>query len=152
MPQQLTTYSGLDWNLAITNPLFGSIQASGVLALGIQQVTVRMTVDHAELKVGMDGAVIPTWVPGNQGEIEIQVWQTSVIHHQFLGWFNAINAAAMASDVSNAFSGVLLIQSILDGSSHTAIGVAPVKVPDKNYGPDAVTCNWVFRAANIINE
>ena len=31
-------------------------------------------------------------------------------------------------------------------------GVAPMKVPDKAYGVEAVTCNWVLKACNIVNQ
>ncbi len=152
MSNVLVTYSGKDLNFALAHPLIGTIQASGVQEQGIAQVTVRMSATQSVMQVGMDGAVVPSVVPGDQGEIEIQVWQTSTLHQEFLAWYNALKAARDAGDVSQWFGATLLVQNIVDGSSHTATGVAPQKVPDKTYAEQAGRVNWILVAANITNE
>ncbi len=152
MSNVLTTYSGKDVNMAFTSPLIGAIQAAGVAAKGIAQITVRMLKDQSVIENGMDGAVVPSVVPGDQGEIEIQVWQTSTVHRDLLAWYNALKAARDAGDVSQWFAGTLIIASIVDGTSHVCTGVAPRKVPDKTYTDQAQRVSWVLVACNISNE
>jgi hypothetical protein len=152
MSNQLVTYSGKDLNFALTHPLIGTIQASGVQEQGIAQITVRMAVNQSLAQVGMDGAVIPSVIPGDQGEIEIQLWQTSTLHQKFLDWYNLLRAARDAGDVSLWFGGTLLVQNIVDGSQHVGTGVAPTKVPDKTYAEQAGRVSWVLMACSIANE
>jgi len=146
------TYSGQDTNGSFQHPLTGTIILSGIAGKGLNELHVRMATDHASLKVGMDGAVVISYIPGEQGEIEIQVWQVSELHHDFLNWYNAIIAAAQTGDVSLFAAGTMFIQNTIDGTSHTMTGVVPVKVPDKSYSTEAQTVNWVLRCANIANE
>jgi hypothetical protein len=152
MSKQLTTYSGMDLNFALAHPLIGTIQASGVAAKGIKSVSIRMAVDQSNIQVGMDGAVVPSVIPGDQGEIEIQVWQTSTLHQDLMAWYNAVKSARDAGDVQQWFSATLLVASIVDGSSHTCTGVAPAKIPDKPYQEQAQPVSWQLRACNITNE
>lgn len=152
MSNVLVTYSGKDLNMAFSHPLIGVIQASGVAAKGIAQINVRMAQAQSVLQVGMDGAVVPSVIPGDQGEIEIQVWQTSTIHQQLLAWYNAVKAARDAGDVSQWFAATLLVQNTVDGSSHYATGVGPSKVPDKSYQEQAQRVSWVLMACDISSE
>jgi hypothetical protein len=152
MSNILTTYSGNDLNLAFSHPLIGVIQASGVSQQGIAQVTIRMTTSQSSIQVGMDGAVVPSVIPGDQGEIELQVWQTGTLHRQLLAWYNLVKAARDAGDVSQWFGGTMLISNIVDGSSHYATGVGPQKVPDKTYQEQAQRVTWILMACNIANQ
>lgn len=152
MSKVLVTYSGKDLSFSLVHPLVGPIMADGVASKGIAQASIRMTQDQAQLQVGMDGAVVPSVVPGDQGEIELQVWQTSTIHQQLLAWYNAVKAARDAGDVSQWFAATVIVANTVDGSSHTATGVGPSKVPDKTYQETAQRVTWVLRACNISNE
>lgn len=152
MSNILTTYSAKDLNFSLISPLGANIMAAGVDEKGFNEIVVRMTTDQTVMKVGADGAVIPSAIPGDQGEIEFQVWQTSTLQQQLLQWYNALKAARDAGDVSNWNTTTIFIQNIVDGSSHMCTGVAPIKVPDKSYTTEAQTVNWVFRAANIVNQ
>ena len=151
MPQ-LTTYSGISLNFSLIHPLIGTIHASGVSAKGIKSVSVRMATEHSNMQVGMDGAVVTSVVPGEQGEIEILVWQTSTLHQEFLAWYNAVLAAMLAGDVAPWFAATVIVMNTTDGSLHTCTGVAPRKVPDKQYQEQAQPVAWMLSAANIINE
>jgi hypothetical protein len=146
------TYSGLDTSATFAHPLIPDIIISGIAGQGLNQATVRMATDHSVLKVGMDGAVIISYVPGEQGEVELQVWQTSSIHFELLAWYNACTTAAQNGNVGQWAAGTLVIQNTVTGTSHTCTGVCPMKVPDVPYQTEAQTINWVLRAANIINE
>lgn len=153
MANILTTYSGKDVNGSIINAFAGaSIQMAGIAELGVAQITVRMTTDHSSLQVGMDGAVVPSYIPGEQGEIEIQVWQTSTIHQQLLALYNVLKVQTDLGNVQPWFSTGIFIQSVVDGTSHTATGCGVMKVPDKTYGEQAQRVNWMFKCSNIINE
>lgn len=149
---QLQTYSGRDLNGALSSLLFGSISLAGINSQGIEKVMVRMTTDHAVTKTGMDGAVVPSYVPGESGEVEIQVWQTSTIHQEFLAAYNTIQAAAALGDVSQAFGATLFLSNVTDGSSHTCTGGSFSKVPDKTYEADAQVVSWLIRFCNVISE
>jgi Protein of unknown function (DUF3277) len=151
MSNVLSTYSGRDCNLALQSVLTPTIQVAGVSALGLNQVVIRMTVDQTDMKTGMDGSVVVSAVPGDMGEIEIQVWQTSTLHQLLLAWYNALKAARDSGDVSNWASSSILVTNIVDGTGHQATGVAPMKVPDKTYGAQATTVSWVLKGANIAN-
>jgi len=148
----LSTYAGISLNGAISHIYIGTIPLVGVAEQGVAQVTVRMTTTQSVMQVGMDGAVVPSVVPGDQGEIEIQVWQTSTIHQDLLAWWNALTAARDAGDVSQWFTGTCFLSNTIDGSSHYATGVAPQKVPDKTYQEQAQRVPWILTAANIVNE
>lgn len=151
--RQLATYSGSDLNLSISGPMTGGpILASGISARGIRSVTVRMTVDQSNLQVGMDGGVAPSVMPGDMGEVEIDMFQTSTLHNDMLLWWNNLKVAQLAGDVSEWFSATLLISNIYDGSSHTCTGVAPAKIPDKPYREQAQGVVWILRACQIVHE
>ena len=148
----LGTYSGKDVNFAMNAAFVGPIVAAGIAGNGLARIQVRMTETRSHVEVGMDGSVIPSAIPGNQGEVEMQVWQTSLLHKQLLAWYNACQAAMDAGDVSQWFGSSILILSVTDGSSHTCTGVAPTKVPDKAYDKQAEKITWVLLACNIQNQ
>ena len=108
-----------------------------------------MSVNQSVIQIGMDGAVVPSVLSGDQGEIELQVWQTSTLHQQLMAWYNGLRSARDAGDVSQWFGANVVIQNIVDGSSHYAKGVAPVKVPDKTYQEQAQRVTWVLVACDI---
>lgn len=151
MSNVLSTYSGKDTNFAFNSPITGSIQVVGVQEQGVNKLAVRMTTTQTSMKVGMDGAVVPSAIPGDQGEIDIECWQTSTIHSQLLAAYNAAKAARDQGDVSNWAGNSIIIQNIVDGTGHQATGVAFMKVPDKVYETEVQTVTWTLMCANIVN-
>lgn len=151
MSVPLTTYSGKDCNFTLNGVLTGAIQAGGLNSSGLRQIVVRMQVDQTAMETGMDGSVAVSAVPGDMGEIELQIWQTSPLQELMLTWYNALRAARDQGDVSNWATSTITIQNIVDGSKHLATGVAPSKVPDKTYASQAQSVNWILKAANITN-
>jgi hypothetical protein len=150
---QLTTYSAKNVNFSLQHPLAaGPIQAAGVSAKGVNSYSIRMGVEHANLQVAADGAIVPSWTPGEWGDIEISMYQTSTLHQEFLALYNAVKAAADAGDTSRAFAGTVVLLNVVDGSVHTGTGVSFQKVPDKAYGAQSAVLNWVLRCANLENE
>ena len=150
---QLSTYSALDTNGNFSIPGLGvNIPFAGINKAGIGQINVRMTTDHSVIQQGMDGAQVPSYVPGAGGHVEIQVWQNRVLHDQVLEAYNLIKSAADTGDVSNAFGGTMFIQNTVDQTSHTCSGVGISKPPDKGYGGQSALVSWMFPCCNIVNE
>ena len=52
----------------------------------------------------------------------------------------------------NWAAAAISIRNIIDGSTHTAIGVSPGKVPPKVYTAQGGKITWTLPAAKIINE
>jgi hypothetical protein len=148
----LATYSPKDVNVAGNFAFVGAIVAAGIAGNGLARITVTMTEPRSHVDIGMDGAVIPSAIPGNHGEVELQVWQTSTLHHQLLAWYNACQAAMDAGDVSQWFGSSLLILSVTDGSSHVCTGVGPMQVPPKSYDKQADKISWKLICCNIQNQ
>ena len=150
---QLVTYSAKNCSFTLQSPLAaGPIQAAGVSAKGVNSYMIRMGVEHANFQVAADGAIVPSWVPGEWGDIEISLYQTSTLHQDLLALYNAVKAAADAGDTSQAFAGTVVIYNSVDGSVHTATGVGFQKIPDKSYASQAATLAWTLRCADIANE
>jgi len=150
---QLTTFSAKNSNFNFQHPLAaGPIQAAGVSAKGVNSYSIRMGVEHANIQVAADGGIVPSWTPGEWGDIEIALYQTSTLHQELLALYNSVKAAADAGDTSQAFAGYIVLINVVDGSVHTATGVGFQKCPDKSYGAQAAVLNWVLRACDIANE
>lgn len=149
MSTALPTYSASDLNFSLTHPYVGAITAAGIAEKGWTKMVVRMSVDQTVMKTGADGATAVSAIPGDWGEIEFEMWQTSTLHKQLLTWYNSVKAARDQGDVSQWASALIFVQNIVDGSSHNCVGCAPTKVPDKTYETEAQTVGWVFRCANI---
>lgn len=152
MSNVLATYSGKDLNVtALNGPLGIAIQIAGVESLGLEGATVRMSTVRTNVKIGIDGAGVPSFIPGDNGEIEIRVWQTSVLHGALLDWWNAVLAAAQMGDVSNSYGGQVTVQNTVTGRRHIAKGVCPQKPPDLTYGVEAQPISWVLTCIDIQN-
>jgi hypothetical protein len=150
---QLVTYSAKNVNFSLQHPLAaGPIQAAGVSAKGVNSYSIRMGVEHANLQVAADGAIVPSWTPGEWGDIEISLYQTSTLHQELLAVYDAIKSAADAGDASEAFAGTIVLYNSVDGSTHTATGAGFQKVPDKAYGVQAAVINWILRCCDITSE
>ena len=100
----------------------------------------------------MDGSIVPSVLPGDQGEFELQVFQTSTLQQQLLALWNAQKTAELAGDVSNWFGATMYVQSLVSPASHLGTGVAIMKVPDKPYGAQAAKVSWILVAANLVNQ
>jgi hypothetical protein len=147
------TYSARDVNVSFSNPALGiNILFGGGAEQGVNEIHVRMTTDRTAIKIGSDGTPMISAIPGDQGEIEVQLLQTSTAHQLFLSWLNQLIVAANQGDVSNWATTTCFIQLILNGTSHTCTMVAPTKMPDVPYAAEGATINWVFKAGQIINQ
>lgn len=142
-----TTYSFKDLSGAIVSPIAGSLVLAGELGAG--QVTFINDTEHGSMEKAADGQVMPVYEAGDNGRIEIECLQTSVVHKFLLAWFNILNTAAKNGDVSNWASTRALFRNALDGSVHEAQGISPLKNPDKTYAEKGTKVRWTLLAANL---
>jgi|SRR5579872_828421 len=147
----LGTYSAKDMTFTFTHPLIGIIEGGGIQEKGIDEIVVRLLTDRTTMKIAADGGVVPSAVPGNNGEVDLKFFQTSTLQSDFIAWFNAMIAAADAGDVSTWAAGTLLIKNTVDGSGHYCRGVAPKKPADKSYQAEAQALTWTMACADITN-
>jgi Protein of unknown function (DUF3277) len=146
-----TTYSFKDLTGGFVHPIAGSYILNGG-HIGLGQITISMTQDRTVQDVSSDGSVMVSYIAGDNGTIAIEVQQTSSLHEFLLSWFNACKTAADSGDVTNWASASISIRNLLDGSTHTATGVSPGKVPDKVYQKQGQNITWTLPAARIVSE
>ena len=144
-----TTYSFKDLSGAMTSPLAGAFVFAGEIGAG--KITVENTTDHGVMDTVADGTVVPGFVAGNAGRITIEVQQTSTFHKFLLYWHNLHVTNATGGDISQWAGSSLLLRNTLDGSTHTATGVTPTKIPEKSYDAAPGKLTWVLNVANLVN-
>ena len=160
---QLATYSGSAVNCTlapatissqgvVSGAIFPPIQFGGISQTGLASITIRMSVDHASIQGGMDGAPVPSWTPGEWGEIDVEVWQTSTTQKQFTAAYNTILAQALLGNVSPTFGNTMVIIDTITQTVFTATGVAFPKIADHPYQDQAQRVHWVFKACQIFTE
>lgn len=146
-----TVYSFKDLTGSLTNPTFGVAFLLQGGNIGIGQITIVMNTERTTHDVAADGTVMPSYVAGDNGELNIEMQQTSQLHHELLSLYNLCVSAANGGDVSGWASTALSIRTILDGSTHTCNGVSFAKIPDKPYQAQGQKITWRLMAANVIN-
>jgi hypothetical protein len=142
-----TTYSFKDLSGAMTSTLAGAFPFAG--QLGVGRITVEFITDHGALETAADGTVLPVFVAGRAGRITVEVQQTSVFHKFLLMWHNLHVIAASNGDISQWASSGLLMRNTLDGSSHSALGVIPLKIPDKAYAASPTMITWTLLCSHL---
>ena len=149
---QLTTYSAKDCNVTIQHPLIGVLQLAGISSNGLDQITVEMSVDQTIIENAMDGAIAVSVIPGDQGVITLSVFQTSTVHQTLLAWVNGLKAARDQGNVALWAIGTVSIQNIVLGTTHTASGVVPVKIPNIDYQKQAQKIPWRLVCCNLVSQ
>ena len=145
------TYSFKDLTGVLTNPVFGvSIPLTGG-NIGMGSITIAMTTERTVHDVSADGTVMGSYIAGNNGTIDIEVQQTSTIHHQLLALYNQAIIAANNEDVSGWMATNISFRAILDGSVHILSGVSFGKIPDKPYQAAGQKIRWALLAADSIS-
>ena len=146
------TFSFKSLTGVLTNPAFGvSIPLTGG-NIGAGSFTIRMTTTRTTHDVAADGTVMPSYIAGDNGELDIQVQETSILHHALLNLYNLCVLAANADDVTGWAATAISFVLLSDGSTHTLTGVSFDKIPDKVYEAAGQKLTWKLMAANIINS
>lgn len=145
------TYSFKSLTGVLTNPVFGiTIPLTGG-NIGIGSITIRMTTARTSHDVAADGTVMPSYIAGDNGEVDIQVQETSAIHGALLALYNLCVLAADNEDVLGWAANAISFTLLIDGSIHTLTGVSFDKIPDKPYEASGQKMTWKLMAANVIN-
>lgn len=141
-----TTYSFLDLAGAISHPLFplGVFQFTGE---GVGSLTVTMMTERTAHDVAADGSIMISKIAGNNGQINIECQQTSLLHKYLLSLYNYVTTA----DASAWAMAAIIMRNVKDGTSHIATGVSFGKIPDKPYGASGARVTWTLWAADITN-
>jgi len=146
------TYSFKSLTGVLTNTVFGvTIPLTGG-NIGVGSITVRMNMTRTTHDVAADGTVMPSYVAGDNGEVDIQVQETSAVHSELLALYNLCVLAADNEDVSGWAATAISFTLLIDGSTHTLTGVSFDKIPDKPYEANGQKMIWKLLAANIINQ
>jgi hypothetical protein len=101
--------------------------------------------------VAADGAVMPSYVAGDNGDVVIEVQQTSALHHALLGMYNVLKSLADAGEVATWAASFITFRTLLDGSTHRLTGVSFQRIPAKAYAAHGAKVTWNLMACNIVN-
>jgi len=145
------TYSFKDLVGVLVNPLFGvSLPLTGG-NIGLGSVTITMTTERTVMDVAADGTVMGSYVAGDNGHIDLEVQQTSPLHHALLSLYNLCVNSANADDLLPWLATTISFRTLLDGSTHVLTGVGFGKIPDKPYAAAGTRVRWALLAANVVN-
>jgi hypothetical protein len=151
MANGTTTYSFKDLTGAIASPLMGPfILAGGTLGSG--KITVEMTHEWTEQDVAVDGAVMVSASPGQNGVVTVDCQQTSAINAYLKSAQNAHQTALINGDSSNWAAISLDLQNPVTGDQNICTGASFTKKPPQPYGAKGEYIQWKLMAANIANQ
>jgi hypothetical protein len=117
--------------------------------IGLGGITIRMTTSRTVHDVAADGTVMPSYVAGANGEVDIEVQETSILHKALLTLYNALVLQADLDDILGWAATSISFALLIDGSVHTLTGVSFDKIPDKPYQAAGQKMTWKLLAANI---
>ena len=149
---QGATYSFKALVGVIVNPIFGvTIPLTGG-NIGVGAITVTMTTERTVHDVAADGTVMPSYIAGDNGDVMIEVQETSLIHQALLALYNLCVVAANADDVSGwAATTASIRMTTAPFSQHVLTGMSFKKIPDKPYQASGQKITWNLMAANVVN-
>ena len=149
---QGATYSFKSLTGVLTNEVFGvTIPLTGG-NIGAGQFVVRMLTERTVHDVAADGTVMPSYIAGDNGDLNIEVQESSLLHQQLLSLYNQCLLAANNDDVSGWAATSISIRMLTDGSQHNFQGVSFKKFPDKPYAAAGQKITWGLMAANVTNQ
>jgi hypothetical protein len=117
--------------------------------IGLGGITIRMTTSRTVHDVAADGTVMPSYVAGANGEVDIEVQETSILHKALLILYNALVLQADLYDILGWAATSISFALLIDGSVHTLTGVSFDKIPDKPYQAAGQKITWKLMAASI---
>jgi hypothetical protein len=119
---------------------------------GIGTIVVTMDTDRSELDIAADGGVMGSYIPGDNGKVEIEIQQTSTLHELLLNAFNLLKTSADNGDPSNWYGGRISMRNIVSLFGHNCAGVAFTKIPPVTYTKQGQMIRWELMCAQIINS
>lgn len=145
------TYSFKSLVGVLTNTVFGVTVPLTGGNIGLGSIDIRMSTVRTTHDVAADGTVMPSYVAGDNGEVDINVQETSILHQELLSLYNLAVLAANADDVSGWAAIAISFTFLIDGSVHVLTGCSFDKIPDKPYQAQGQRITWKLLSANIVN-
>jgi hypothetical protein len=145
------TYSFKDSSGALAHPLAVPPFFSFAGNIGMGQFTITMATERTVHDLSADGTIMPSYISGDNGSVDIEVQQTSILHAYLLSLYNTLKALADAGNVASWCSGTLTLRNSVDGSNHLLQGVSFSKIPDKVYAAQGQKLVWKLQATDIQN-
>lgn len=141
-----STYSFKDLAGGIIHPLYpaGPFQFTGE---GVGAINVSMSTERTVHDVAADGSIMVSKIEGRNGQIQIEVQQTSNVHKYLLSLFNFVETAPTPAWAMTT----IVMRHMFDGTSHIATGVSFGKIADKHYQAQGQKVQWTLFAADIAN-
>lgn len=145
---QSSTYSFLDLAGVIAHPTYpgGPFQFTGA-GLGAGTITITMDTERTAHDVAADGTVMVSKMAGNNGKIQIECQQTSIVHKYLLAMYNWLVGESAGAWAQSA----AVLRNVSDGTSHICSGVSFGKKPDKTYAAQGGRVTWTLWAADIVD-
>ena len=137
----MNTYSFLDCILTLAFPT----ETMTITGKGIGSLTIGMAQERSAIEVAADGAVMISKIAGNNGNISLNILQTSEGHKFLLAMYNALIIAPPALWAQAAG----LMRCLSDGTSHTFTGICFSKLGDKGYGKQGAMVTWNLLVGDI---
>jgi hypothetical protein len=123
------------------------VGAYNLIGEGIGDITISMANDRTAHEIGVDGAVLATQLPGNNGTLMLSIQQASKLNAWLLKWANYLQ------NEKTARNEWLMTTVLLKGKAmkieHKMSGVSPQKIPDRPYQAQGQRVTWVLMCADI---
>ncbi len=149
---QGATYSFKALTGVLQNPVFGVTVPLTGGNIGAGAFHIRMLQERTAHDTAADGTIMVSYEAGDNGEIDIEVQESSILHQQLLALYNLAVLAANNDDVSGWAATTISFRLLTDGSLHILSGVSFKKIPDKPYQAAGQKITWGLMAANVINS
>ena len=105
---------------------------------------------HAHSITWADGTIMPSYIAGANGDVDIEVQEVSILHKALLSLYNTLVLQADGADILGWAATSISFALLIDGSTHVLTGVSFDKIPDKPYQAAGQKITWKLMATNIV--
>lgn len=144
-----TTYSYKSFTGSITNTSAGVVIPLVGGSIGSVSIHIRMATERTAQDVAADAAIMVSYIAGNNGMIDIECQQTSILHQELLSLYNSLVLSADQGDLTGWAATVLALRN--PEFQHVCTGVSFLKKPDTPYQARGQNITWNLLAADIIS-
>lgn len=148
---QGATYSFKSLTGVLVNPIFVTTIPLTGGNIGAGAFTVTMSQERTAHDVAADGTVMVSYMAGDNGAVDVEVQESSILHTALLALYNAAVLAANNDDVSGWAATTISFRMLTDQTVHILSGVSFAKIPDKPYQAAGQKITWKLMAANVVN-
>ncbi len=120
--------------------------------LGADRITIRMRTERAAQAVASDGAIMQTYIAGDNGEVTLELQETSPLHAYMVNIMNTLVGQANVGNVANFVAGTAQFTAINNGLIFMLYGMSPTKIPDVPFAKDGQNVTWTLLCARIIQQ